>query len=193
MNKLICLCGGSGCGKDTLAQMITDKYDIDVLVSHTTRPMRKGEINGKTYHFVDDNTFNELEDGNNIVASRKYNTEFGVWKYGLSVEEINSKLSKSHCVTIVDMGGLEQLKAKYGDQIVSIYLYLDKDTRAERYVNRDKVTFDGLKECIRRIEDDEIVFKDARFKTDLSFYNRNTRQTFDQLKLVLRRYDIELG
>lgn len=193
MNKLIVLCGGSGTGKDTLAQMIADKCNANTLVSATTRPMRTGELEAVNYYFVDDETFDRLEMNDKIVASRKYDTEFGVWRYGLNVDEIDSKLSKSHCVTIVDMGGLEQLKAKYGEQIVSVYLYLDKDTRAERYVNRDKVTFDGLKECIRRIEDDEIVFKDARFKTDLSFYNRNTRQTFDQLKLALRRHGIELG
>lgn len=193
MNKLMILCGGSGTGKDTLAQMIADKCDVNTLVSATTRPMRTGESEAVNYYFVDDETFDRLEMNDKIVASRKYDTEFGVWKYGLNVDEIDSKLSKSHCVTIVDMGGLEQLKAKYGEQIVSVYLYLDKDTRAERYVSRDKVTFDGLKECIRRIEDDEIVFKDARFKTDLSFYNRNTRQTFDQLKLALRRHGIELG
>lgn len=37
--------------------LLSDFKEIKPLVSHTTRPMRTGEEDGKTYHFVDDLTF----------------------------------------------------------------------------------------------------------------------------------------
>ena len=50
MKKLI-LVGESGCGKDTIANYISKRYDLHMIVSHTTRPRRDGE--GNTYIFTD--------------------------------------------------------------------------------------------------------------------------------------------
>ena len=45
----ICICGPSGVGKGTLINMLIERYpDIfGFSVSHTTRPPRPGEENGK--------------------------------------------------------------------------------------------------------------------------------------------------
>ena len=43
----------SGAGKTSLvAQMLKQDEKLGVSVSHTTRPMRKGEQDGVNYHFV---------------------------------------------------------------------------------------------------------------------------------------------
>lgn len=54
--KIFVLCGKSASGKDTLMSKIlgtagTNKT-IGCLPSITTRPMRKGEIEGKEYHLL---------------------------------------------------------------------------------------------------------------------------------------------
>ena len=49
---LIILMGKSGAGKDTIQNEIIDRYNFNRFVSTTTRPMRKGEVNGREYHFV---------------------------------------------------------------------------------------------------------------------------------------------
>ena len=63
------------------------ELNIPILVSHTTRPPRDGEVNGISYHFVDDDFFNE----NEFLEQRLYNTEYGIWKYGLHYSELKNK------------------------------------------------------------------------------------------------------
>ena len=48
----------SGAGKSSLVKALTDAdQEIRVSVSHTTRAMRPGEVNGVNYHFVERNEF----------------------------------------------------------------------------------------------------------------------------------------
>lgn len=61
---IIALLGASGSGKSTLENELANKYGYEKIVSHTTRKQRVGEVNGKDYHFIDNETFNEaLERG----------------------------------------------------------------------------------------------------------------------------------
>ena len=48
----------SGAGKTTLVKALLEQtIDIGVSVSHTTRAPRDGEVNGKDYNFVSQDTF----------------------------------------------------------------------------------------------------------------------------------------
>ena len=50
----------SGAGKTSLiTAMLETVKGIKVSVSHTTRPMREGEVDGQHYHFVDKEAFEE--------------------------------------------------------------------------------------------------------------------------------------
>lgn len=190
-NKIIALTAPSCAGKDTLLNMFIEKFsNVNPCISYTTRPRRDGELDCVEYYFTNNKVFDYIK--HNLVATRKYETEFGIWKYGLAKWEIERRLQAGHAIVIVDLNGLEQLKDCYGDDVVSIYLYLDKDTRTERYIMRDKITFENVKECIRRIEDDDKVFANAQKYTNMSFYNRNTEETFKVVCMGLERYDIEL-
>jgi guanylate kinase len=51
----------SGAGKSSLVNALLAKdAHVRLSVSHTTRPPRPGEENGKQYHFVDVPTFKKL-------------------------------------------------------------------------------------------------------------------------------------
>ena len=45
--------GPSGCGKSTLCRRLIKDPRVEFSVSATTRPMRKGEVDGRDYHFMD--------------------------------------------------------------------------------------------------------------------------------------------
>lgn len=56
-NKLkpVVICGPSGVGKGTLIEMLFKRFPNEQLgfsVSHTTRPPREGEVDGKHYNFT---------------------------------------------------------------------------------------------------------------------------------------------
>jgi guanylate kinase len=55
------LCAPSGAGKSTLVSMLLKEFDtFSFSVSFTTRPPRKGEVNGREYHFVSREDFLQL-------------------------------------------------------------------------------------------------------------------------------------
>ena len=58
---LFVLSSPSGAGKSTLARMLLEVDDqIAMSVSVTTRPKRPGEEDGKDYHFVEGDAFEEM-------------------------------------------------------------------------------------------------------------------------------------
>ena len=56
MNKyrIIAICGKSAAGKDTMLQGMLEAMGDSVheVISHTTRPPREGEVDGKNYYFI---------------------------------------------------------------------------------------------------------------------------------------------
>ncbi len=52
----------SGAGKTTLTKKIAEENsNFSISISHTTRTPRPNEIDGKDYHFVDQENFNSLK------------------------------------------------------------------------------------------------------------------------------------
>ena len=66
MNKIIVLSAKSASGKDTIMKQLVAEEGFLPCVSHTTRPMREGEAEGREYYFVDQQDF----------IARKSNNEF---------------------------------------------------------------------------------------------------------------------
>ena len=98
-NKLIILLiGKSSVGKDTLLNNLLRDEDIKrasdcslhKAVSHTTRPMRTGEVQNKDYHFVEPYVFESMKNNNQFIETTRYEikTENRVYNYGMSRKEI---------------------------------------------------------------------------------------------------------
>lgn len=62
---LLVISGPSGVGKGTVSKCLDDEKDIIFSVSCTTRAPRPGEVDGREYHFVSEETFCRMveEDG----------------------------------------------------------------------------------------------------------------------------------
>ena len=77
---LFVLSAPSGTGKSTLAKRLLDEDDrMSFSVSYTTRDRRKGERDGREYHFVDDATFDRMVEGAQLlewasVFGKRYGT-----------------------------------------------------------------------------------------------------------------------
>ena len=58
---MIILIGPSASGKTATCLYLQDHYGIRKVVTHTTRAMRVGEVNGVDYHFVTKDEFQKLK------------------------------------------------------------------------------------------------------------------------------------
>ena len=101
----------SGAGKTSLVKALIDqKANCRAAISHTTRPKRSEEIDGKDYYFVTENEFSEIAAKGGFLESAKV---FG-YSYGTSVEEAQ-KIMRSGMTLIleIDWQGALQVKEKY--------------------------------------------------------------------------------
>jgi len=66
----VCVVSGqSGIGKDTVIRNLTSYHNYLKFPSLTTRPQRKGEINGIDYYFVNDREFKQERSNGNLLDS----------------------------------------------------------------------------------------------------------------------------
>lgn len=98
---MIVIIGPSGSGKTTLAREL-EKLGANVLVSHTTRPPREGEEDGKDYYFVTESEFDKLDFLESTVIHGN--------RYGLSSGSISETDPNKPHVFVSDVAGIRQIQ-----------------------------------------------------------------------------------
>ncbi|CCT71379.1 related to nuclear matrix protein p84 [Fusarium fujikuroi] len=96
----IIICGITSVGKSTIIRKLMEerKGVFAPVVRHTTREPVEGEVNGKSFHFVKEQEFNQLRDGDRLIES---GTRNGV-DYGTSFKAIEA-ISESGKVPIIEL------------------------------------------------------------------------------------------
>ena len=79
---LLILSGVAGAGKDTIKkELIKRMENVESLPSYTSRPMRPGDVEGGTYHFVTREEFEKmLSDGDFYEYDVHHNQYYGTSK-----------------------------------------------------------------------------------------------------------------
>jgi guanylate kinase len=109
----------SGAGKTTLSRRILSLVpDLRLSVSYTTRAPRKGEVEGRDYHFISEDCFTRLRaDGAFAEWARVH--EF---LYGTARAPLDERLAQGQDLLLdIDVQGAQQLKASY-TEAVSIFV-----------------------------------------------------------------------
>ena len=155
--------GCGGVGKDTILNKVLEEiFNLNVIVSTTSRPMRQGEINGISYNFVSKQEALQMLNDEEFIEHRTYNviTDKGndTWIYGITKNSIDINSNKDYIV-IVDYCGLKELKKYLKDnnsknKLISFYIDANKQNRLLRYLQRENMTDDKVEEAIRRFKDD---------------------------------------
>lgn len=131
----------SGAGKTSLvkallsasAQHSRGKAGLCVSISHTTRPMRPGEVNGDNYHFVAESEFKRMQANSDFLEHAEV---FGNY-YGTSRNWVNERLTQGWDVILeIDWQGASQIQ-KLLPQAISIFILPpSRDALQERLTNR---------------------------------------------------------
>tara|TARA_B100000446_G_scaffold169441_1_gene174676 strand:+ start:50685 stop:51299 length:615 start_codon:yes stop_codon:yes gene_type:complete len=134
MGNLFIVAAPSGAGKTSLVNaLISQHAEIKLSVSHTTRPPREGEVNGKDYHFVDQQTFSAMRDAGKFLESA---TVFDN-SYGTSSDTVKSLLADGFDVILeIDWQGAQQVRNNFPQAIGIFILPPSKATLEQRLRNR---------------------------------------------------------
>ena len=109
--KLFLVSAPSGAGKSSLIDAVLAKANqsrlpLELSVSYTTRPPRKGESNGNQYFFISEREFVEKKNSNFFLEHAKVH---GNW-YGTSIDFVQSKLSSGvNLILEIDVQGFRQI------------------------------------------------------------------------------------
>jgi guanylate kinase len=117
---MLVLSSPSGAGKTTIARKLLEQDPgIEISVSHTTRKVRKGERDGKDYHFVNHNTFTKMRDHGEFLEWAAVFDNY----YGTTRKPVEEALAAGRDVLFdVDWQGAASLRAKAGDDVVTVFI-----------------------------------------------------------------------
>lgn len=129
-NKVIVLCGAPGSGKTTVRKYLTENFAIEPVLTHTTRPKRKGEHDGIDYWFETRETFFK----NHYLEYVEYDGNL----YGSSYESLERAWQKAPVATIVlDTKGAETYLERIPEKTEVVYLCVtDEKVQRERMEQR---------------------------------------------------------
>ena len=110
----------SGAGKTTLSRMLLKAdRNIALSVSVTTRPKRRGEVNGRDYHFIDPGRFTTMAKSGELLEW----AEVFDHRYGTPRRPVEQALGAGRDVLFdIDWQGTQQLHEKARDDLVSVFI-----------------------------------------------------------------------
>ncbi len=104
---LFVVTGPSGCGKSTIIRRVLDELEgLRFSVSHTTRPPRDHEVNGRDYYFISSDKFETMIKAD---AFLEWATVHG-HNYGTSRKEVESKAAAADLILDIDVQGARQVR-----------------------------------------------------------------------------------
>ena len=163
--KVLALFGKSGAGKDTIQKWLTTNYNMNGIISCTTRPPRDYERDGIHYHFLSNEEFAQKVLNMSMLEA----TIFNDWCYGTPIESL--KEDKIN-VGVFNIQGIECLLQDNRLDILPIFIDCSDKTRLLRNIKREKVP--NCLEICRRFITDEKDFSDINFDY-ITFDNNDDR------------------
>ena len=133
---MIILSSPSGAGKTTLVNLLSQKNNFEISISHTTRQPRPNEVPDKDYYFVSEKEFQRLIKNQEFLEYAKVFNNF----YGSTRTPVINKLNEGKNVLFdIDWQGADQIKNKKLDYKLITFFILppSKEVLFDRLSNRD--------------------------------------------------------
>ena len=168
----------SGTGKTSLCRdLLALCPGLRFSVSHTTRPLRPGEEEGKDYFFISETSFREMIARGQFVEWVENYGQF----YGTSIKAMESCLENG-CDLIIDVEprGARKLKEKYPDAVFVFLLPPSMEELKDRLIKRG---FEGEEEMKKRLDKACEEIKEAVWY-DYAVFNDRLDEAVDQLRAI---------
>lgn len=117
---MLVLSSPSGAGKTTLSRaLLRDDAQVSMSVSVTTRPPRPGEVDGRDYHFRDQQRFEQLRDEGALLEWAHVHGN----SYGTPRADVLQRLDAGGDILFdIDWQGAEQLAATAPEDVVRVFI-----------------------------------------------------------------------
>lgn len=177
--KLLIISGLSAAGKGTIAKAITDQFENYVLsISATTRDMRKGEVDGKSYFFLSKNEFEEMIKKDELLEYASYVGNF----YGTPKKYVIDRLNEGKNVILeIEMQGALKVKKIFDEAILIFFLPKDAKTQYQRLIYRGRENKEQIEKRLTQAVLDASYAK----QYDFILVNYNLEGSIDDIKNIV--------
>ncbi len=183
--KLFVISGPSGVGKDTVIEGLKKiGLNFGWVITTTTRAMRKGETEGRPYHFVSKKQFQQMVKENVMVEFAKvYGNYYGTSKAALEEAFRNNKL----VILKNDPQGARSIKKKIPQAIVIFILPPSLATVEKRLCHRGTDPEKVIQQRLAAIEKDltNLDFVDYRVINEEGKPELASREIFKIIQSVI--------
>lgn len=169
----------SGAGKTSLLKRLREELDeVMISVSHTTRPMRPGEIDGRDYFFVSREEFEQMLSREAFLEHARVFDNY----YGTSRHQVVKNLEQGFDVILeIDWQGARQVRVKIPDSRSIFILPPSKQILEQRLRTRGQ---DSEATIARRMRDAHNEISHYK-EYDFLVVNDDFDKALAQLKCIL--------
>lgn len=178
---MVTILGKTCSGKDKVVNKLISEHGFNRIITYTTRPMRKGEKQDVTYHFLSEEDFKQKINEGFFAEWKSYDTEFGKWYYGTAIKDLEN--ADDNSIIILTPDGYRDVVNKLSKKPTAIYIYANNSTIKKRLIVRG----DDEKEAQRRLEYDIKDFKGVENEVDKIIYN-NTGTDIEEVIFKILAY-----
>jgi guanylate kinase len=169
----------SGSGKSTLVnELLKLVPNLDFSISYTTRKLRGSEQNGKQYHFVSREEFEQMIRADEFLEHAEFDGNY----YGTARRFLHETGQKGHDLLLdIDVQGAAQIKQKLPEAVTIFVLPPDRKTLEWRLRKRsedaEEVIARRLAAATREIENYD--------KYDYILINDDLEESIDRLEAIV--------
>ncbi|MCP4981919.1 MAG: guanylate kinase [Gammaproteobacteria bacterium] len=152
----------SGAGKTSLVKALLEKRadSLAVCVSHSTRTMRPGEVDGDAYHFVSLEVFDKMAENDEFLEHARVFDNC----YGTARGSVDSLLSGGkHVILEIDWQGARQVKAKMPETVCIFILPPSREELEQRLRARGTDDEATITRRMRDADREMSHFQDAEY------------------------------
>lgn len=157
--------GKSSSGKDTIYEKLLgdESLALSPVILYTTRPIRDGETEGVTYHYVTEAELEAFRAAGKVLEERCYHTVYGPWYY-FTVDDGQIDPDRKCSLAIGTLDSYMQLKSCFGpEKLVPLYIEVEDGERLIRAIRREQTqAVPKYEEMCRRFLADAEDFSEER-------------------------------